>query len=367
MTSLGTHRGTFQAICLLATIIASIASSINLAVLSLLHRQWNAYLSLVTMMTFFQFLYDISFFTGLVNTGVPNLTITSNVVQLFSGLTSSLTSNLVAFIAFYVIYFKRAFNIKKHFVAMMTTVVVVAVIDVVLYIMSQADPNKFGSLTHFSVLKLYYYIKLISIVVNFVLVIWTAFLTRRMNSRAGSRSKSESSLNALSLRLFFYPIVQLISRSGCAWYEQAYGIDYHRGKGFTFDPPHTSNLQFTAQLAASLTMPIASVGYLIIFLVMQPKAYAKCRRLLGLSTPQTGKTTSVDNHVELGEEMNAHLDPQALQSQEEDEGAEDYDFEDVDDQVSLPRSAPASVDGLDHQTHRELFHVNLLHSGHVLS
>lgn len=311
-------------------------------------------------MTIFQLMYDFSFFSGIVNTGVTEVTIVSNVVQLFGGATSSLTSNLVAFIAFYVLYAKKAFDIQRHYGALLAAVIAVAVLIDFLYILSQSNPAKYNNLADISVLYVYYYIKLTSIAINFILVIWTSVLTRQMNSRnsTSTRTKAEASLNALSVRLFYYPIVQLISRSGCAWYEGQYGFDYHRGQGFTFDPPHTSNEQFSAQLAMAIAMPVASVGYLIIFVTMQPKAYASVHRFF-CGIKRVSKTLSTEHHVEMGDEkIEEKIDEEKSTTfsdlhHHENDGVED-DF----DETSTVKSFPSEMEP------RELFHLSLLDHDH---
>eukprot|EP01034_Spumella_vulgaris_P024063 gene24062-30362_t len=118
----------------------------------------------------------------------------------------------------------------------------------------------------------YYYLRLVSIGVNFVISICTIWIIRSkgrtQNTKDGSIKPSsvvERAIRTLAMRLMYYPIVQTISRAGCAWYEGQYS--------FNLDPTNPSTAQFIAQIAVAVLTPTASFGYLAIFLLMQPNAY----------------------------------------------------------------------------------------------
>lgn len=72
-----------------------------------------------------------------------------------------------------------------------------------------------------------------------------------------------------------------ISRAGVAWYEFSYGRD--------FTPDTVTELQFIVQCLFALLTPAASIGYLIIFISLQPKAYDALKALLTCQpvTPST--------------------------------------------------------------------------------
>ena len=73
----------------------------------------------------------------------------------------------------------------------------------------------------------------------------------------------------------FYLIVfiQAIGRSGFAWYELQWG--------FTFDVSHCQgdSLRYTVLIYATIITPLVSVGYLAIFLMIEPHAYNKFKSL----------------------------------------------------------------------------------------
>lgn len=265
------HNKVFVSLVLVATITSSIASVLLIFIIRRM-KIWNGHILLVTTMTIFQLVYDLSFFTGVVNVGYGGVTIASNITQLFSGVASSLVSNWVAWVAFYVIYHKKSFDIFRNYNWMMFMTFIPATIDVILYVSAIADTSN-RELIDVSLLVIYNTIKLFSIAANFVLGSWSSTLIEKMRSKTDRQSASEVSINTLSMRLFYYPLVQMISRIGCSWYELEYGYDFSPKSGFNFNPDHTTDAQFAAQCVMALSMPIASIGYLLIFLLMQPKAY----------------------------------------------------------------------------------------------
>lgn len=275
------HCQVFVSLVLIGTIVSS---SFSILMLILIKRMnlWNEYIFLITMMAAFQLVYDITFFPGVVNVGDKYLTIIANTLQLFSGVVSSLLSNVVAGITFYVIYFKLTLSVFNNFLIFLSIVIIPALIDCVIYLVSLQGRNS-KIYSDIAVIYFYYYLKLVSIGLNFFLVALISYEIRRTGSGKQRKSLSETSMSALSLRLFLYPLVQSVSRVGCAWYEWEYQYNSHDSNGFDLNPPTTTDRQFAAQIVMALTMPLASIGYLIIFLLMQPKACNQFWRLFGLS------------------------------------------------------------------------------------
>ena len=84
--------------------------------------------------------------------------------------------------------------------------------------------------------------------------------------RTGQNSKQMILMCSLVGKMQYYPIVQAVSRSGIAVYEITYGTD--------FNPEEPSPGQFACQIFYTVATPVASVGYLVIFLNSQPKAWS---------------------------------------------------------------------------------------------
>ncbi len=73
---------------------------------------------------------------------------------------------------------------------------------------------------------LYYYIRVTSIFVNFVLLAYIYYRLRLITNTKGVQTVPDKAIRSLVNRLKYYPIVQVISRLGYAWYEQSYGFNY---------------------------------------------------------------------------------------------------------------------------------------------
>ena len=75
------HSQIFVALALIAGIIGSFSSS---TVIFLIYKMkiWNLHIAMILAMTVFELLYDISFFSGMANTGSVGISVTSNVAQL---------------------------------------------------------------------------------------------------------------------------------------------------------------------------------------------------------------------------------------------------------------------------------------------
>lgn len=265
-----THNKVFVSLALIATIISSSCSS---SVLIMIKRLgiWNLHLSLIFAMTSFELLYDLFFFSCMVDTGNFGLTVLSNIAVCLGGTTSSLLSNVIALVALYVVYYRRTIDIMPYYFLIIAIASIPGMVVIIMYIMVLSNA-KYQYLVDIGLTGIYYYTRLASIGINFVCSITTAVTIHRMKSLHNSRSAAEQAINRLSTRMFYYPVVQAIGRSGCAWYEMEYGYNYQLDRTVNLDPPYTSNSQFAVQCWMTICIPLIAVGYLVIFLIMQPDA-----------------------------------------------------------------------------------------------
>eukprot|EP00981_Chlorochromonas_danica_P006298 scaffold1355_cov154-Ochromonas_danica.AAC.16 len=271
LTSGSAHSQYFAWMALSASIFSTAASVLMLWLIIKVNH-WSGHVVLITTMTIFQTIYDVSFYSAVVDVHVPAISITSNVAQIIGGISSSLMSNVIAAVAYYVILYRRSFPIFRFFPHILGLTLSLACLDALLFLLS-VTLKGFETLADVSVLGIYYYGRLLSIGMNFFLAILTLAQARRSShNNEESKTHCQRMIQQLSFRLFFYPIIQAISRSGCAWYEMQYGYSFSSGRGYNFSPEHTSSWAFAAQCTMAISMPIASVGYLIVFLNMQPKA-----------------------------------------------------------------------------------------------
>lgn len=264
------HNRVFVALALVATIVSSTCSSSVLIMIKRLNI-WNVHLSLIFAMTSFELMYDVFFFSCMVDTGNFGLTVLSNIAVCLGGTTSSLLSNVIALVALYVVYYRQTLDIMPYYFLIIAIAMIPGMIVIIMYMMVLSDA-KYQYLVDVGLTGIYYYTRLSSIGINFVCSISTAVTIHRMKSLHNSRSPAELAINRLSTRMFYYPIVQAIGRSGCAWYEMEYGYNYQPDRTVNLDPPHTSNSQFAVQCWMTICIPLIAIGYLVIFLIMQPDA-----------------------------------------------------------------------------------------------
>jgi hypothetical protein len=274
------HSQVFVSLALLASVFSSASSA---TIIALIRKMgiWNLHVSLIFAMTVFELMYDVTFFSGMVNTGSFEISVFSNIAQLLGGTTSSIISNVIAGVALYVVFYKRTIDVQRYYVLVISICSVPGLVIAILYITALSE-EKYKYLANVSVLGIYYFVRLVSIGINFVCSICTAWLIRRMKSQSTTKTASEVAISTMSIRLLYYPLVQAVGRTGCAWYEMQYGYNFSRDSGFNFNPSYTNDEQFAAQCLMVICTPLISIGYLTIFLIMQPDAWVKLQQYLAL-------------------------------------------------------------------------------------
>lgn len=116
--------------------------------------------------------------------------------------------------------------------------------------------------------------RIASIWLNFLFSGLTLYKIHSMSTKLNSkRSLYEVALRTLAKRMVLYPIVQALGRSGFAWYEGEYGNN-------VFSLQDVSSRQYAAMVFCVLVTPMMSVGYLGIFLFMQPEAMEHFKALV---------------------------------------------------------------------------------------
>ena len=114
---------------------------------------------------------------------------------------------------------------------------------------------------------LYFYARLISIALNFVMIACILYKNYQVRSKSTIKTPAEVAINTLCRRVMYYTILQTISRSGYAWYEAQYGFDFS-----VYEAEHNQE-RYAALMYTAIITPTVSVGYLILFLTIEPNAY----------------------------------------------------------------------------------------------
>lgn len=253
----------YIALNLITAIIGSIASLVTIVLIY--KMPITGHTLLILCMSWFQLMYDLTLFNSNVDIGYWYTT-SANACQLFSGIGGSLASNFIAYIAFYVVYYRKSYDIIKNFKLIVLCCIIPSAIDTALFLYGAIPKNAHPYIMNdVAILGFYYYFRLVSIVLNFILFGAAAYSIRLMSSGTHTKSYQEEAISTLSRRMIYYPILQAISRSGYAWYEFEYGAQV--------DQSEVSTKQYSAMIFLTVITPTVSVGYLIIFLKMQPHAY----------------------------------------------------------------------------------------------
>ena len=292
---------------------ASLGCSLLTIFLIVWMKNWNAYLMLTLCTVICQAAYDINYIIGIEFT-LPSC-IAWHFLDIFGGLSVAILTNIVSGIILYVVLYVESVNIFYYFPHILAGAVgmplLLAVLEVSLPgVLVETDDNQlrctFGSSPFSLCLEyVYYWGRLLSIVVNFVIFGCVSVRLRRMaitggnavyRGGTGSHSShsyfsssrglnkdtsdslraaiinrnredypSESSSNvgtsvtknqsqaisALADRMRYYPLVQALCRSGAAWNE--------------FDSYRYST--FPSAIMAGICSPSTGACYFVVFLV----------------------------------------------------------------------------------------------------
>lgn len=237
-----------------------------------------------------QLIFDISFTrhitsdSSYVSSAGNFTTALWNGLQFFGGLSVSIWTNILAIVVLKVVVTFEAFNIRKNFyflsaVAMLPPFII-CILSMALYKedATSGDQDVVGTV--------YSYSRAVSIAINFVCYGIIAVRARKITTAtAGEISSQQLLINELSRRMIYYPLMQTVSRIGACVYEPVYGYGPYLG--------HSSQPEFSWACVYAITAPAAGIGYLVIFLLMQPYAYEQFVSLLTTCKPIPSTGTSV--------------------------------------------------------------------------
>ena len=239
------------------------------------------YIKLILAMSWYQLVYDITHFNDVIdveNVIYPILYI-AQVGQQIGGIGSSIMSNWIAFILFYVVVFEKTFDIVNNYMYIILSTFFIWVPVVVVYSIGAVPEGSNPRLVDFANLT-YYYARLISIALNFIMIGCILYKNYKVRSKSKIKTQAEIAINTLCRRVMYYPILQTISRSGYAWYEFQYGFNFSSSQA-EHDPERYGLLIYSA-----IITPTVSIGYLIIFLYIEPHAYKIFKKIFcGIDTP----------------------------------------------------------------------------------
>lgn len=267
-------------IYLASGIISSCASFCNLFLI-LDMNSWTSHTRLIFLMTTYQLLYDITYFFQ----NESSFGVTANtsfiIINRFGGTTSTFVSNVMMFTVLYIVRNKKAFRHNFYISIVHILSLLPSLFVTIAYMYGFITSNANAILL---AEESYTYIRIISVVLNILPYTYMSYLLHIAKIKSSGREKSiqEKAIEALVERLKFYPLIQALARIFPSWYELTYGYDYVSAT--------MSSQQYAMTCAVALFLPLASIGNLIAFLIMQPKSFlflqsrlCHCRRYSAVS------------------------------------------------------------------------------------
>ena len=218
----------------------------------------SGYMYLLFSLTLSQLIYDVGMmFVPLY--WIDACARINNFLTAVGGMATSLWSNVIALVVYYIVKKLRSFNINEHFFMMSSGITIVSLLLGVI-IVATLDTSGGKDFLIF-----YYWFRFASIMVNVIVT----YLIHRKCQQMGFGAQGHHPVTVLAKRLKCYPIVQTVARIGASWYELFYGF----GSDSYKEAEHGTVQLKVALLCYAFFTPIAGIGFFLIFLLMQPSAY----------------------------------------------------------------------------------------------
>lgn len=121
-----------------------------------------------------------------------------------------MTSNTIAFVVMFIVARRKSVEIFKYYKYMLWFSLVPAVVNAIVYMAGTIPENAKPHIEHVALYDMYYYTRLVSIFINFILFGISAYRIQKIRSKGTARTPAEIAISTLSRRLIYYPILQVI-------------------------------------------------------------------------------------------------------------------------------------------------------------
>jgi hypothetical protein len=267
------RRGVVRDLAIAASIFAGVASALVMFLIAKKGDR-NTHVTLIFWMTTFQFFYDATFVPSAAHGGDRDTYLFGQFCQNTFGLLSSFITNVIAGILYYVIVMRKAFDLHAYWVQVsLLTYLPVLLIQVATIWAFVTDPEK--NLRTVNII--YYWLRVISIVLNFLLCSMAYYKHVGTMADSSFRTYTDGLLRTLIKRTLWYPIVQVITRLPACYYEYRYGWKPYVGDGGAD--------KFAEAVLWVLFTPAAGLGYLAIYLISAPGAKQNMHKLFCIDFP----------------------------------------------------------------------------------
>ena len=191
---------------MVASIISAMAATITIVLIYKMNI--TGYIKLILAMSWYQLIYDLSYFTDGNDVGNYPVKYLAFMGQTIGGIGSSIISNWIAFAVFYIVVYLKSFNIIKYYNKIVVSSVILTLPILVLHAIADIPENAHPRLLVVAH-SIYYAIRFVSAVINFLLVLFMLYINYRKRSKRAVPTAAEQAINTLSKRMMFYPIVQV--------------------------------------------------------------------------------------------------------------------------------------------------------------
>ena len=275
-----------------------ICSGINILLINSLGKE-NYFLRILWNMCVCQICYDVTFYFHQCIYINKSISAAAELSNLFGGLSVSFWTNMLTYVMYQIVFRKQAVefveNFRMHFMIVIGTSLCIGIAGMISYIIQD-------KLALYIIDVVYYILRLISIAIN--IIGFYAIYYRVEQMVTNGKSHIDISIIVLARRLMYYPLVQFLTRIVTAVYEAEYGFAPYSG--------HSSTNRFIMQCCICILQPSGGIGFLIVFLLFQPKAFEQlvlwCRacRSCSSSSYSNNKSTSKLNSMDLFSSNNLH-------------------------------------------------------------
>ena len=160
-------------------------------------------------MSWYQLIYDMTLFNSAIDVGNYPILYISYLGQFIGGIGSSFMSNWIAFVLFYIVFRHKSFEIMKNYQKLLWSTVIIWIPIVIIYSIGALPENANSYLIHVASFSIYYYARLISIALNFILIGSIIYKNYRVKSKRTTKTTAEIAINTLCRRVMYYPILQV--------------------------------------------------------------------------------------------------------------------------------------------------------------
>lgn len=225
-------------------------------------KRRNGYLLLINNVTVSQLIYDLAFvFLPFYNNQYCLNMLTF--MCTFAGMAVTLWTNVISLVLYNIVRNLRSFDIYAHYPLFAAAIFAPSLALAILVV------HYYGKEPYFEAFnQVYYWVRIGSILFNILIHGLISYKLDRMGYRERGAARTDDPVRELASRIKYYPIVQIISRAGAAWYELAYGFDTDSYSKRDMGVTQAVSLFFFA-----ICVPTAGIGYFMVFLKVQPAAY----------------------------------------------------------------------------------------------